>query len=104
MRQRVTSANGSALPAGLRRLDVPVEPGTLRLSLLLEGRRFAIHALDSLLAGGVVAILLPAQGVRPAQLVPVVVGLAAAALVAGLVVVLRRVRVEREGGGGTGDG
>ena len=103
-------AYGYTLPAGMRRVDVAIDAGTQRLSLLLEdtaaqiagaplaslgvqdleGRRFAIHAIDSLAAASVVAILLPAGRTSPAQLVPVVVGLAAAALVVGLVIALRR--------------
>jgi len=116
-------AYGYTLPAGMRRVDVAVDAGTQRLSLLLEdtaaqiagaplvslgvqdleGRRFAIHAIDSLAAATVVAILLPAGRTRPAQLVPIVVGLAAAALVAGLVVALRR-KSPGEGGRGKGEG
>ena len=113
-------AYGYTLPAGVRRVDLPIDSGTGRLSLLLEDttaqiagaplaslgiqdledRRFAIYALDSVASVSVVAILLPAGGMSPARLVPVIVGLAAAALVAGLVVALRR----RPGDGGRGKG
>ncbi len=115
-------AYGYTLPAGTRRVDVPIDAGTQRLSLLLEDtaaqiagvplaslgvqdiedRRFAIYALDSLASATVVAILLPAGRTSPAQLVPIVVGLAAAALVVGLVVALRR--KPGEGGRGKGEG
>ena len=59
-----------------------------------------VRLLDSVASVSVVAILLPVGGMSPARLVPVIVGLAAAALVAGLVVALRR----RPGDGGRGKG
>ena len=98
------------LPATVRSVSLPIDQGTEAVDLLLEdttaivttphldslpvediaGRRFARYRTPPLAAGTALAIAFPARRLGPESLVPVIVGVAALALVAGLVVALRR--------------
>ncbi len=98
------------VPADVQELALPVDQWTGELNLLLEDtaavvaaptldtvgveeieqRRFAAYRTDSLPAGARITIALSAGPFRAQQLVPYIVGLVAATLLAGLVVALRR--------------
>ncbi len=98
------------LPADVRHAVIPVDQPTAEVDLLLEDtaaavtapglerlgvqeieqRRFARYRARHLAARTSVVITLPGGGFRAQMLVPVVVLLAALALVAGLVVAIRR--------------
>jgi hypothetical protein len=102
-------------PATMRELRIPLDqpitellllvedtlapvsaPGLERLAVQeVEGRRYARYRARAVAAGGALVIALPARGVRAERLVPWIVGAAAAALVVGLVLALRKPRVHR---------
>jgi hypothetical protein len=104
------------LPAGTNALAVPIDQWTKELNLLLEDttavvtasplppapgvealgvqdieqRRFAAYRTGPLEGGAVVAIALPPGGFRPQMVLPYVIGLLSATMVAALVWALRR--------------
>lgn len=102
------------LPAGTSALAVPIDQWTKELNLLLEDttavvttspsspgaeaigvqdieqRRFAAYRTGPLEGGAVVAIALPPGGFRPQMVLPYVIGLLSATMVAALVWALRR--------------
>jgi len=102
-------------PATMRELRVPVDqpigellllvedttalvtaPGLERLSVQdVEGRRFARYRVASPPPGADVVVALPLAHFRAERLVPWIVGVAAVALVLGLVIALRRPRPTR---------
>jgi len=101
---------GYVLPAGVTTLTVPVDQATGELDFLLEDtvavvsapglvalgvdsieqRWFARYRTGPLPAGAIVTVTLPPGRFRAQRLLPFAVGLIAAALVAGLVIALRR--------------
>ena len=98
------------LPATVRRLTIPIDQPISEVDLLLEDttalvaapgldavgvqaidqRRFAGYRTGALQPGAVVSITFPAAGFRITTMLPYVIALVALALVAGLVVALRR--------------
>lgn len=102
------------LPAGMRAVTVPIDQWTKELNLLLEDttavvtvppasprveaigvqdieqRRFAAYRAGPLDGGAVVVITLPPGGFRPQMVLPYVIGLLSATMVAALVWALRR--------------
>jgi hypothetical protein len=98
------------LSATVRRVSLPIDQPTNEVDLLLEdtaavvtagnldslgredigGRRFARYRTPPLAQGAPLAIAFTQPGLTPEALVPFVVGIAAAALVVGFVVALRR--------------
>lgn len=98
------------IPAGQERLELPIDQWTGELDLLLEDtaaavaapglaalgpqeieqRVFARYRTQALEPGAAVTITLPRGRFRAQALLPYLVGLVAAALIAGLVVALRR--------------
>jgi hypothetical protein len=100
------------LPAGTNALALPIDQWTKELNLLIEDtaavvtapapgvqaigvqdieqRRFAAYRAGPLAGGAVVTIALPQAAFRPQMLLPYVIGVLAAAMVAALVWALRR--------------
>lgn len=98
------------LSATVRRVSLPIDQPTTEVDLLLEdtaavvtaakldslgleeigGRRFARYRTPPLAQGAPLAITFTEPGLTPEALVPFIVGIAAAALVVGFVVALRR--------------
>ena len=101
---------GYSLPAGTRTLAIPIDQATTEVNLLIEDtaslvraprlqslgvqeieqRRFAAYRADSLSTGDRIEIELPSTGFRAQTLLPYVIAVLAAAMVAALVWALRK--------------
>jgi hypothetical protein len=101
---------GYSLPAGTRSLALPIDQPTVEVNLLIEDttahvsapgiqplgvneieqRRFAAYKAGPLSPGDPVEISLPSTGFRPQAVLPYVIGVLAAGMVAALIWALRK--------------
>jgi hypothetical protein len=107
---------GYSLAAGTRTLSIPIDQPTVEVNLLVEDttahvaapgiqplgvneieqRRFAAYKAGPLAAGDRVEISLPSTGFRPQAVLPYVIGVLAAGMVAALIWALKKKPVSSE--------